>query len=307
MTLRHGSRFHAVVAETSRAPRHVFAAFLLGAGFSVAGLAALAAGVAGAHGPFVSPNLPASAPAPDAERISIVRYQASDDSDRPRQRRHASLRASVKLVSVAGHDPVCVRLCDGFFFPLPTAASDVVSQDAACTSLCPDAPTQVFYRDGSETIEGAVSAGGKPYTALPVALRYRATANDTCSCHREVVAYAPLKDSTLKRGDAIMTPAGFMVFRGVEGAPHQAADFSALAAAGLPSAARAPLQEMERASLKTAHPTLTNWLASQNTPSLAYRASPAPVSQRAEAPRAAPAAGAGGGKIRLLAWRGQDD
>jgi hypothetical protein len=317
MTFRHGARFHAAVSEPSRASRRVLSAFALGASLSlsVAGLAALAAGVAGAHGPFVAPN--AQAAAPEAEHIAIVRYQASavprrrdvaDDEDTSRRHLGSTLRASLaNVLSVGGHDPVCVRLCDGFFFPLPTAASDLVSQDADCNSLCPNAPTEVFYRNGSDRIESSVSAGGKLYTALPVSLHYRTKANDTCSCHRDAVAYAPLKDATLKPGDAIMTPAGFVVFRGVESAPHRAADFSALGAAGLAPSAKAPLQAMERASLTPIHPTLKDWLAMQNTPALAFRAPPAQVALRAASPRPAPVAGASGGKIRLLAWRGGDE
>ncbi len=318
MTLRHGERFDAAVTEPAREPRRVFSAFLLGAALSVAGLAALAAGVAGAHGPFVSPNAQTATAAPDAEHIAIVHYQApaasrhgdsSDDEDNARRRRRSTLRASLVRYGngAGGHDPVCVRLCDGFFFPLPTAASDAVSQGAACNSLCPDAPTEVFYRNGADRIEGSLSAAGKPYSALPVSLRYRSTANETCSCHREVVAYAPLKDATLRRGDAIMTPAGFMVFRGVEGGPHQAADFSALAAAGLASSEKAPLQAMERASLTPVHPTLKDWLATQNAPVLANRLAAGQIAQRATAPRPEPVAAPSAGKIRLLAWRGRDE
>jgi hypothetical protein len=318
MTLRHGARVDAAVAEPSRTPRRVLSAFILGAALSLMGLSALAAGLAGARGLFVPFGASESAAPPSyghayaPERIAIVRYSGhrredyQDNEEGDRRRRHPTLRASlVKLGGGGGHDPVCVRLCDGFFFPLPTAASDAVSQGAACNSLCPDAPTEVYYRNGADGVEGAVSAGGKPYTSLPVSLRYRATSNDTCTCHRDVVAYAPLKDATLKRGDAIMTPAGFVVFRGVENAPHQAGDFSALSAAGLPKTARAPLQEMERASLTTSHPTLRDWLVTQNTPALAYRSIPAQIAMRAPAPRSATPAG--GGKIRLLAWRDRDE
>ena len=50
-----------------------------------------------------------------------------------------------------------------------------------------------------------------------------------------MVAYAPLSDATLQRGDAIMTPAGFLVFKGVAGAPHGAGDFTALTKAAMPA------------------------------------------------------------------------
>ena len=315
MTLRQGEQSHAAIHFTG-ARRRVLSAFILGVAISAAGLAALASGVAGARGPFVradqQDSAVDSAPArsQDSDRISIVHYTAhadrrrDDEEDAPRRRHGVSLRASIKFAG--GHDPVCVRLCDGFFFPLPTAASDVMSQGQACNSLCPDAPTEVYYRNGSDRIEDSYSVAGKPYTALPVSLRYRTASNDTCSCHREQVAYAPLKDETLKRGDAIMTPAGFMVFRGVEGAPHQTGDFSALSASGLPASTTAPLKEMERASLTPAHPSLKDWLATQRTPTLAYSAPPARVAVIAPV-RPAPAARSASGSIRLLAWRGRDE
>ncbi len=188
-----------------------------------------------------------------------------------------------------GGDAVCVRLCDGSFFPLP-AAGDAASETAACQSLCPDAATEVYYRNGSDRIEDAVSAEGRPYTALPASLRYRETAVNACVCHRGVPAYSPLGDPTLRSGDAIMTPAGFVVFRGAEGADHGPDDFAPLARSGLPSAERGALQAMERVSLEEGHPTLKQWLASQTSSALA----------EGRPGRAA----YGHGKIRLLVWRG---
>ncbi len=325
MTFRHGPRSRGAAVLTSPKPRRVLSAFVLGFALSVAGLAALSAGIAGARGPFV-PVAAYEAATSDsgryqAERIEIVRYDGSGtrrrheygDEDLVRHRHHAA-RAGVHVLGESAaqslSQPVCVRLCDGYFFPLPTSASDYVSQGSACNSLCPDAPTEVFYRNGADKIEDSVSASGKPYSALPVSLRYRTTTDETCSCHRNTVAYAPLKDETLRRGDAIMTPAGFMVFRGVEGAPHGANDFAALDRAGLATDARGALTALERASLTPVHPTLKDWLISQNAPAglgpqAALRA-PTQLAMRAPSSWRAPAA-AGGGKIRLLTGRSRDE
>jgi hypothetical protein len=338
MTFRHGPRSRGAASvfarfsETSRSPRRVLYAFGLGLVLSVGGLAALAAG---ARGVFVPPDIGATsetpsyfssraerAERPEREQISIVRYDRyaahrrheddDQDDDRPHHHHHATVRSSIHLANVSptftGSQPVCVRLCDGFFFPLPTAASDVVSQGQACNSLCPDAPTEVYYRNGAEKIEDSVSVSGKLYSALPVSLRYRSTSEETCSCHRDAVAYAPLKDTTLKHGDAIMTPAGFMVFRGVEGIPHGTRDFTALDGAGMGSGQRGALQAMERASLAPAHPTLKDWLLSQNAgpgfgPQAAAKAS-TQVAMRL--PANARTAAATGGKIQWMTWRGRD-
>jgi len=338
MTVRHGLRSRGTANDSAplRSPRQVLYAFGLGLSLSVAGLAALAAG---ARGNFIPLDLGASSDAQanapsraerfdrtDRGEITFVRYNGyaahnlheSDDEDfGPRHRhhrRHASVSASLirfagTSPTVSGSQPVCVRLCDGFFFPLPTAAGDVASQGQACNSLCPDAPTEVFYRKGDDKIEDSVSVSGKPYSALPVSLRYRTASDETCSCHRNTIAYAPLKDTTLKHGDAIMTPAGFMVFRGVEGIAHGAKDFIALAGAGLGSGARGALQAMERASLTPAHPTLKDWLMSQNVgPGYGRQATaPAstPVALRGPTIGRAPTV-SGSGKIQLMTWRGRE-
>ena len=114
----------------------------------------------------------------DAERhtrgYQHVRLRASDDYDddpRPRKRgRRVTVVSSHPHASVAAHlnyggrEPVCVRLCDGFFFPLTGASYDTASQSAACNSLCPDAPTEVYYKSGSDRIEDSISEKGQPYT-----------------------------------------------------------------------------------------------------------------------------------------------
>jgi len=283
--------------------QRVFAAFLLGSAISVAGLAAIAANPSAAHGPFTAANptvAVASMPLAGQATYSIVPVESRPHGDgEGRRREHISVVSGRSEAhasrSYAGGQPVCVRLCDGFFFPLSAAAGDVASQDAACNSLCPDAPTEVYYRNGSDSIEGAVSAHGRLYTALPVSLRYRGTSDNTCTCHRDVVAYAPLHDATLKRGDAVMTPAGFMVFRGAEAASHGPGDFTALGGAQFGAGARGALQAMERASLTPTHPTLKDWLVSQVAPAPRIAArSPVPAER-------------GDNRIRVVVWRGPQD
>ena len=103
----------------------------------------------------------------------------------------------------------------------------------------------------------------------------------------------------LRRGDAIMTPAGMVVFSGAEGGAHGPRDFLALSAAGLPVAQRSALQAIERVSVNVARPSLRDWLASQSAPALAAR--------RVAAPLVARASLKGDDRIRLLAWPGAQD
>ncbi len=144
---------------------------------------------------------------------------------------------------------VCVRLCDGFFFPSATSAGG----DEACVAQCPDAPTARYTEPvGSDRIEDAVSTRGALYSALPVANRYRTTSDATCRCHRSLArgySAAVLNDPTLRKGDVVVTPKGFLVFQGVKTRSITPSDFVALSQArSLPKELRAALVAMERAS-----------------------------------------------------------
>jgi hypothetical protein len=287
---------HIFAIEAPR--RRVLAAFALGAAITVAGLAALAAGGASARGLFLGAYGGREAAQPAAFTLLPLDPQASEGRRKHRHSHVAYAKQHEKLARFSQHEAVCVRLCDGYFFPLPSAAAGADAQTASCNSLCPDAPTDVYYRSGSDNIGDSVNAAGRLYSALPVALRYRSSADSTCSCHRSAVAYAPLDDATLRQGDLIMTPAGFVMFRGAEGAKHHSRDFTALAKTSVPAAMRGDLTAMERVSMASDHPTLRHWLASQATPAFAARK----PERRIE--RVATSATSRDDRIRLLVWRG---
>jgi hypothetical protein len=142
-----------------------------------------------------------------------------------------------------------VRLCDGFFFPSATRSGG----DGACAAQCPDAPTARYTEPaGSDSIEDAVSTRGALYSALPVANRYRTTLDETCRCHRSLArsySASSLNDPTLRKGDVVTTPRGFVVFQGAKTRSIAASDFVALSQArSLPEDLRAALVAMERAS-----------------------------------------------------------
>jgi len=142
--------------------------------------------------------------------------------------------------------PVCVRLCDGAFFPI-AVSSGTAEEEALCRNLCPDAETAVYREpNGSNDIDGAISRAGKPYSELPTALRYRTTLDGTCVCHHDLAPhYSIAQDSTLRKGDYVMTPKGFVVFAGASRLPHRASDFVAIAKAQIPATQRSALQSME--------------------------------------------------------------
>jgi hypothetical protein len=143
---------------------------------------------------------------------------------------------------------VCVRLCDGFFFPSATSAGG----DEACAAQCPDAPTARYTEPvGSDRIEDAVSRRGALYSALPVANRYQTTSDSACRCHRSLAhgySASSLNDPTLRKGDVVVTPEGFLVFEGAKTRSITPSDFVVLSQArSLSKDLRAALVGMERA------------------------------------------------------------
>ena len=141
-----------------------------------------------------------------------------------------------------------MRLCDGFFFPSATSAGG----DEACAAQCPDAPTARYTEPaGSDRIEDAVSMRGALYAALPAANRYQTVARQRL--HAVIARPAGyseslLNDPTLRKGDVVMTPKGFVVFQGAKTRSITSSDFVALSQArSLPEGLRATLIDIERA------------------------------------------------------------
>src|SRR5438309_711368 len=80
---------------------------------------------------------------------------------------------------------VCVRSCDGGYFPISfaTVPARFPDDEKTCKSLCPATEATLFtYRNPGEDINQAVSINGQPYSSSPNAFRYRQEFNPSCSC-----------------------------------------------------------------------------------------------------------------------------
>jgi hypothetical protein len=109
---------------------------------------------------------------------------------------------------------VCVRSCDGGYFPISfaTVPGRFPDDERSCKALCPASEATLFtYRNPGEDISSAVSINGQPYTALPNAFRYRQEFNPSCSCKAAGQSWSDaLKDADDKtaaeqQGDIIVT------------------------------------------------------------------------------------------------------
>jgi len=84
-----------------------------------------------------------------------------------------------------GSRTICVRTCDGFFFPIsPFAVRGRMQLDQElCKSSCPSADTKLYVQGIEADVETATSVDdGSPYTALPNAFKYRTSIDQACTC-----------------------------------------------------------------------------------------------------------------------------
>lgn len=80
---------------------------------------------------------------------------------------------------------VCVRLCDGYYFPISfsTLRSHFAQDAEVCSSKC-SAPSELYYHPNpGGTMDQAVALqSSEPYTKLKTAFRYRKEYVNGCSC-----------------------------------------------------------------------------------------------------------------------------
>ena len=91
----------------------------------------------------------------------------------------------------AGSYAVCVRSCDGAFFPVSySGIGRVDNLEEACRSLCPNADVALYSFPLGGTIDQAISPGGERYVDLPNALKFQQTFDPSCSCRRKGESWA---------------------------------------------------------------------------------------------------------------------
>jgi Protein of unknown function (DUF2865) len=109
---------------------------------------------------------------------------------------------------------VCVRSCDGAYFPISfaTVQGRFADDEKTCKAQCPAADATLFaYRNPGEDINQAVSISGQPYTSMPNAFKFRTEFNPSCSCKpagqtwSEALKSVDDKAAVEQQGDIIVT------------------------------------------------------------------------------------------------------
>jgi hypothetical protein len=108
---------------------------------------------------------------------------------------------------------ICVRTCDGFYYPISYATSSERFRDdeQTCQRMCPASEVSLYtYHNPGEEVAQAVSLNGAPYSALPNAFSYRKALNPACSCRKPGESWADAvkavgADTTVAPGDVVVT------------------------------------------------------------------------------------------------------
>lgn len=82
-----------------------------------------------------------------------------------------------------GYRTLCVRLCDGYYWPLSysTGRGGVMRDAERCESSC-KTPAKLFYHYNSGNTDNMIDLEGQPYSRLEHAFRYRTEYVADCKC-----------------------------------------------------------------------------------------------------------------------------
>jgi len=111
-----------------------------------------------------------------------------------------------------GRRLICVKTCDGSYFPLSSSPGGREGADEMCQALCPGTETVAFGSPGGDNgLNNAVAvSSGRPYTSLANAFKFRKTFDESCACKKENESWAVVlrrAESMLeqRKGDVLVT------------------------------------------------------------------------------------------------------
>lgn len=166
-----------------------------------------------------------SGPGNDAQRRGIIAELSRNNCGEQYQREATAPRglfdalfgdrrvlqpSSPEMAPSGTYRTVCVRTCDGFYFPISfsTTPARFQQDQATCQQQCPAAQAVLYSYPNGADINSATSINGEPYTALPNAFRYRKALDPSCGCRQPGQSWADAlshSDGGAQQGDIIVT------------------------------------------------------------------------------------------------------
>jgi hypothetical protein len=95
----------------------------------------------------------------------------------------AAHTASLPRGNGEAYRTVCVRLCDGYYWPISfaTDSAELMRDSAKCEQSC-SMPARLYYAPMSGEAPEMIDLNGQPYTKLGAAFQYRVRYNASCKC-----------------------------------------------------------------------------------------------------------------------------
>lgn len=156
---------------------------------------------------------------------------AGNDSGNPRARITVTPRRpkAAGAPSSSGH-LVCVRLCDGYQFPLSHTSGDKAANAFMCQLGCPGAETKVFRRRGEKLDDAVAEDNGKSvYKRLANANAFQKSSSATCGCFStNAVRGVVFDDPTMRAGDIVMVDGKAMTLKPGAEKPYDKSDYIAV-------------------------------------------------------------------------------
>lgn len=136
---------------------------------------------------FGGQTTPAAAPValPRPRQILLPRRFHRDAPERQSQRKEEAQEDIGPPDSGGPYKTICVRTCDGFYFPIRHGAhhKNFASDVQSCTNAC-GAEARLFYYslNGPEGADGMLDLSGRSYAGLQHAFAYRKKLVQGCTC-----------------------------------------------------------------------------------------------------------------------------
>ncbi len=128
-------------------------------------------------------------------RLPQSSRRAPSPSDRP---------PSVPRETAGGtYRTMCVRLCDGYYWPVSfaTLRSNFTRDAQTCAKSCGASAALYYYPNPGGEAEDMVSLEGRPYKGLGTAFLYRATYDSSCKCRAH-----PWEEAAIERHKGYAKP-----------------------------------------------------------------------------------------------------
>jgi len=106
-----------------------------------------------------------------------ARRHSEPESEQPLRRRHDWPKGGA-------YRTLCVRLCDGFYFPISysTLRWRFAGDAKQCEQRCPAGARLFVHRNPGQDVDDMVDLHGRPYRSLPTAFLHRARYVADCTC-----------------------------------------------------------------------------------------------------------------------------